>query len=68
MNDLSPTEATELRDLTRQFFDYLDRTEESDEGRVFHPVTFVCCRAAWTDDINRILARMKELAKARDFH
>lgn len=57
-----PSADNELRDLTRQFFNYLDRTEESDEGREFHPVAFGCCRSMWVDDINRIMTRMKELS------
>lgn len=55
---------TELSDATREWFAYLDRTEESDEGRVFHPVSFGCCRAMWVDRINAIMADMKRLSRA----
>lgn len=53
-----------LCDLTRVFFSYLDCVEESEFGREFHPLTFSCCRAGWTEDIDRILREMKAAAIA----
>ena len=55
-------QADALADLTRRFFAYLDIVEESDSGREFHPVHFSCCRAAWVEDINRVMEGMKKLA------
>jgi hypothetical protein len=57
------TEHEQLKGVVRAFFKYLDTTEESDEGRIFHPLHLSCCRSMWTDDINLIMKRMKELSK-----
>lgn len=57
------TEHEELKRIVREWFAYLDATEESDEGREFHPVTFGCCRAMWVEPIGKLMARMKELSK-----
>jgi hypothetical protein len=48
------------RRLAAELFGYLDREEESDEGRAFHPVSFGCCRAMWMEDLNRIMRELKE--------
>lgn len=58
------TEHEELKRVVREWFVYLDATEESDEGREFHPVSFSCCRAMWVDPMHRLMARMKELSRA----
>lgn len=42
-----------------KFIEILDRTEESDNGRVFHPVTVGCCRALWMEELNAVLMQMK---------
>ncbi len=47
------------RRLAARLFAYLDIVEESDSGREFHPVSFGCCRAAWHEDLNRIMAELK---------
>jgi len=51
-----------LKTLVQQLFYYLDKEEESDSGRVFHPVHISCCRAAYTEKLDAILKRMKELS------
>lgn len=56
-------EHIELTSSVRAFFEYLDRTETTDEGREFHPISFGCCRAMWVDRINAIMADMKRLSQ-----
>lgn len=51
-----------LSEVTRQFFSYLDRTEESDSGNAFHPVSFGCCRSAWVEPMEKLMAEMKSLS------
>lgn len=53
-----------LQGLVKEFFRYLDRIEESDSGRIFHPVTVSCCRAAWLEPLDRLMAEMKKAAGA----
>lgn len=52
-----------LEQLVKSLFDdYLDIVEESDEGRLFHPIHVSCCRAMKTEPLNKLLRQMKELA------
>lgn len=51
-----------LEEAVRQFFDYLNRTEESDSGHIFHPVRINCCRAMWMKDLEDTLTKMAELS------
>ena len=53
----------DLKQAVQEFFKYLDRVEESDEGREFHPVYISCCSAQWNHDLARILEQMKELSQ-----
>ena len=53
-----------LEQAVHKFFYYLNRTEESDEGRMFHPVTISCVRSMWIEDLNRTLQQMAELSGA----
>jgi len=53
----------DLRDVVKEFFRYLDATEESDGGTVFHPVQISCCRALYTAPLNELLIKMKELSE-----
>jgi len=53
---------TELQQCVREFFDMLDYQEESDEGRLFHPITINCSRAMMIEPMNKLLDRMKELS------
>lgn len=53
----------ELQELVKTFFqDYLDVTEESDSGNIFHPITINCCRVLKVQPLNELLAKMRELA------
>ena len=57
--------ALELQGLVKEFFEkYLNRVEESDSGKMFHPVVVSCCRAMMTEPLNNLLARMAELSGA----
>lgn len=52
-----------LKDMVKSFFkDYLDVTEESDNGKLFHPVQVSCCRAMMTEPLNDLLVKMKREA------
>jgi NTP pyrophosphatase (non-canonical NTP hydrolase) len=55
----------ELRVCVKEFFDkYLNRTEESDGGKMFNPIVVSCSRALMTEPLNNLLARMAELSGA----
>ncbi len=47
-------------ELVRELFYYLDKTEETDEGRVFHPVVVSSCRADYTIALGLCLQDLKE--------
>ena len=56
---------TELEACVKEFFDkYLNRTEESDGGKIFNPVTISCCRALMTGPLNELLDKMAKLSGA----
>jgi hypothetical protein len=46
--------------LVKALFELLDRTEESDEGRVFRPVQISCCRALDADKLEQVLKELKQ--------
>ncbi len=55
----------ELRVCVKEFFEkYLNRTEESDGGKMFNPIVVSCCRALMTEPLNNLLAKMSELSGA----
>lgn len=56
------SENTELKTLTKRFFQILDTKEESDGGREFSPVYINCSRVLLSQELNEILPKMKELA------
>lgn len=59
---LAESPSPDLAALVREFFEYLDRTEISDEGRKFHPVTLSCCRCMWIEPMGKIISEMRRLA------
>ena len=65
MNDRELYEEGLLMDLERvktlikELFELLDRTEETDEGRVFHPNRFSSCRVADAEKMNALLIELK---------
>ena len=55
-------DALNLKELVAEFLSYLDATDESESGTVFHPVHISCCRALWTEPLNIVLKKMREEA------
>jgi len=45
--------------LVKELFVLLDRTEETDEGRVFHPNRISSCRALDAEKLNQVLVELK---------
>lgn len=45
--------------LVKELFRLLDITEETDEGRVFHPNRISSCRALDAEKLNQILVELK---------
>lgn len=58
----TPKADKELKTLVKRLFEILDQKEESDSGREFSPVFISCCRVLLSEELNKILPRMKELA------
>lgn len=59
-------EPTELELCVKEFFEkYLNRVEESDEGREFSPIELTCCRAAMLEPLNNLLDKMAKLSGAK---
>lgn len=57
---------TELEQCVKSFFeDYLDRVEESDGGRIFHPVQVTCVRVLKVPPLNNLLTKMRTLSGAK---
>jgi hypothetical protein len=49
-----------LEELVKDFFEILDQTEESDNGRIFHPVQISSVRVLETEKMREVLSKMKE--------
>ena len=59
-------DALELQQLVKEFFNtYLNRVEESDEGRLFNPITVSCCRVMMVKPLSELLSKMQELSGAK---
>jgi hypothetical protein len=57
---------TELEQCVKSFFeDYLDCVEESDGGRLFHPVYISCSRVLKVTPLNNLLTKMRTLSGAK---
>jgi hypothetical protein len=52
-------ENNHLRSLISRFFEMLDRVEESDSGKEFHPITIGCSRALMIAPLDKLLSEMK---------
>jgi hypothetical protein len=50
------------KELIKEFMGYLDYTEESDNGTLFHPVCITCSRVILHNEISACLTRMKKVA------
>ena len=51
--------------LVRELFVLLDRTEETDEGRVFRPNQIRSCRAMDAEKLEKVLAELKNVLEDR---
>jgi len=52
--------------LIEQLFSMLDKTEETDDGIVFHPNQLRSCRAADTEKLNKILTELRGPMKGQN--
>ena len=50
-----------LKCLVRELLSILDSTEDSDEGKVFHPTTISSCRTAHVIQLEKIMSELKKL-------
>tara|TARA_R110000822_G_scaffold49495_1_gene129692 strand:+ start:1009 stop:1203 length:195 start_codon:yes stop_codon:yes gene_type:complete len=58
-------EQDELKSLVKEFFEkYLNRVEESDGGKEFHPIFISCCRAMMSKPLDELLDKMASLSGA----
>ena len=56
-------ENAELKATVRSFFqDFIDVREESDNGRVFAPITISSCRCMMIEPLAGVLAKMRKLS------
>jgi len=51
--------------LVKQLFILLDKTEETDEGRVFRPNRISSCRALDAEKLEQVLKELKNTLKDR---
>lgn len=47
-------------ELVAELFSYLDYTEESDSGRVFHPITIGSCRVTLSPSLGLLLEILRK--------
>lgn len=45
--------------LIKELFELLDKTEETDEGRVFHPNRISSCRAVDVEKLGQVLIELR---------
>lgn len=57
-NDVD-TSGENTNQLLKKLFYYLDMTEESDSGKVFHPTIITSCRVMDGEAINEVLKQLK---------
>lgn len=48
--------------LIAEFLSYLDYTEETDSGRVFHPITISSCRVLMSEPLSVVLDALRQRA------
>ena len=61
------SELEELKANVKSFFDdYLNVVEESDSGRLFHPITISCSRAFKLEPLEKLLLNMQRLSGAKE--
>ena len=52
--------------LIEQLFALLDKTEETDDGTVFHPNQLRSCRASDTEKLNKVLTELRSPMKGQN--
>jgi len=50
----------DMEDTIRQLFALLDITEETDDGRTFHPNTIQSCRILDAEKLDQVLCKLKK--------
>ena len=55
-----------IEEIVKELFDYLDYTEESESGRVFHPISFSSCRVGLSTPFTLVLAALRK--KVNEYH
>jgi hypothetical protein len=58
-------ENKELIDILKELIDLLEYTEESDEGRVFHPTYFSTCRVEHQERFNKLFKKIKKVTRRK---
>lgn len=53
----------DLSELMKEFMSYLDYTEETDSGTVFHPICISSCRVLMTQPLGMCLEKIREALK-----
>jgi len=54
------------QELIREFFSYLDYTEESESGKEFNPISIGSCRVLMTQPLNMVLKKLREASALPD--
>jgi hypothetical protein len=52
----------DMEDTIRELFALLDITEQTDDGRTFHPNTIRSCRALDAEKLEQVLSKLKRLS------
>jgi hypothetical protein len=64
--ELAIAKLDELQTLVRDFFTFLDHTEESDSGKIFHPITISCVRVLMIEPLSACLNKMKDTVGVKE--
>lgn len=47
-------------DVIKEFFSYLDYTEETDSGNIIHPITIGSCRVLMSEPLDMVLQELRK--------
>ena len=64
--DMTAAALAEYDVAVKELFSLLDATEETDEGRVYHPVQIVCVRNDMLIKLESVLATLKSTLEDLD--
>ena len=53
----------DLKEVVKEYLSFIDATDESESGNVFHPISFGCCRVLWIEPFGMVMKRMRELVE-----